>query len=72
MRHAYILLMIKENQIDFTYKSLYTPTYELMADSKRFQSERHMMIQNFMYSLVKMILKKRFYNDIVEIILMYL
>ena len=64
--------MIKENQIDFTYKSLYTPTYELMADSKRFQSERHMMIQNFMYSLVKMILKKRFYNDIVEIILMYL
>ena len=63
--------MIKSYQFDYTFKSLYTSTYDII-DSRRFQTERHMMIQNFMYTITKIYLKKRFYNDIVEIILMYL
>ena len=63
--------MIKSYHFDYTFKSLYTSTYDIV-DSRRFMSERHMMIENFMYTITKIYLKKRFYNDIVEIILMYL
>ena len=63
--------IIKQYKKDYTYKDLYM-TYDILREFRIYNTQRHNIKEKIIYEFVKMFLKKRFCNDIISIILMYL
>ena len=54
-----------------SYKSLF-PLYDYMYDYRSYQTERYNIEQKFIYKFIKLVLQKRFCNDIIMCILNFL
>ena len=54
-----------------SYKSLF-PLYDYMSDYRMYQTQRYNIEQEFIYKYIKLVLQKRFCNDIIMCILNFL